>query len=121
MKLYIYAIATKQKPESATDFGPPKKEELIGSWCNHPGLYDFLERCYERNSGAKELFRNTTLQLSIDDIYTLSGMVYVGELPRTSDWLFGDADSCTKQSYEMFIERAIKAFDKGKYVFVRVI
>lgn len=27
----------------------------------------------------------------------------------------------TKQSYEMFIERAIKAFNKGQYVFIRVI
>lgn len=121
MKLHIYAYATRQDTDGSTDFALPKKHRLLAHWCNHPGLYDFFETLYGMHGGEQELFRGTTVRLVSCDITTFAEKVEYGELPRNSDWLFGDADTCTRKSYELFIRDALKAIDRGEDIIIRTV
>ncbi len=121
MKLHIYAYASKQDVDTDVDFAIPKGARLIGHWCNHPGLFEFMHIVYGMRGGEKDIFRDATVCLSDCDLDRLVEEVEFGNLPRVSDWLFGDVDSCAKHSYRAFLDRAYKALNKGQDVLVQCI
>lgn len=121
MKLHIYAYATKSETAASADFTVPAKHRLLAHWCNHPGLYDFFETLYFMHGGEKDLFRGATLSPALCDITELAEKVENGDLPRNSDWMFGDADSCTAQSYQAFVNDALKAIERGERIVIRAV
>lgn len=120
MGLDQFAYRTKKELDSPVDFKIDYSDiEEIEYWRKHPNLHGWMEKLYRDKGGADEMFNNTPVELTQEDIDSLAEALIDFDLPYTTGFFFGQSDTSADQheSDLSFCKMASKSISEGYRVF----
>lgn len=116
MGLDMYALITRNRPQSDVDFKAEDAAE-IHYWRKHPNLHGWMEALYRRKGGRDTEFNCATVLLDEADLESLEADIRGGRLPQTSGFFFGRSDGTECADDLAFIAKAREALKSGHAVF----
>lgn len=118
MGLDMYAMTTKRRHKSVTDFSVHEADEQIHYWRKHPNLHGWMERLY-REKGGTDVFNCATVALTSEDLDELESAIRNGTLPATTGFFFGATDGSEVYDDLAFVAKARDALRQRLQVYYR--
>lgn len=115
MGLDMYAMATKQKIRSSTDFEVEDCQQ-IHYWRKHPNLHGWMEELYYIKGGMEQ-FNCVPVVLEPEDLDRLEADIRANRLPQTEGFFFGGSVGDEAEDDLLFVACARRKIAEGGTVF----